>query len=307
MRILVRAALVLALTAPGALIAVVVTDGVTPSGTIEDQSVSDGNISINFSTVDVGKGGFASGLDSVIVEGIEQLSSIEWFYRVGSTGPEFPLSAFIGDNPLDQVTVVGGKTIVITGATTFFDFTLSYEPFGFTPGSDMAVLDIKLNITNTDENSQDITIFAFFDYDLDASDGGDFLDFITGGPSQFSQFDDLSSADTFPTDPFQITGLVNPAGGVVAIDPTEFAIETFSGILDDLEDGAVTDFNNFNTDELQGVNATFGYQWDVTLGETEGATIDVHTVFHVVPEPSTYAMLLIGIGSLLLFGRVGRA
>ena len=122
LRNLVRAALVLALTAPGALIAVVITDPVTPSGNLEDESVNDGNISINFAASGDGKGGFATGLDSVIVEGIEQLSTIEWFFRVDSDNQEFPLSAFSGDNPLDQVTVGGGggKTIVVTGSTNFF-------------------------------------------------------------------------------------------------------------------------------------------------------------------------------------------
>ena len=74
----------------------------------------------------------------------------------------------------------------------------------------------------------------------------------------------------------------------------------------DLKDGSTTNFTS-GTVALNDLNATFGYQWDVTLVDSQTATINVHTVFHVVPEPSTYAMLLIGIGSLLLFGRVGRA
>ena len=75
----------------------------------------------------------------------------------------------------------------------------------------MAVLDIGLNIQNTDSNSHIITIFAFFNYDLSNTPGDDFID----GDllNMISQSDDLSSAVTFPIEPFQIAGLVNPAGG----------------------------------------------------------------------------------------------
>ena len=111
----IRSVLVLALTAPIALNGVVIDDAITPSGLgIGGASVADGNISIDFSV-----SSNQSGLNSVVVEGIEQLSTIEWFYRVGSTGPEFPLSAFSGLNPLDNVTVMNNM-IVITGNTSFF-------------------------------------------------------------------------------------------------------------------------------------------------------------------------------------------
>ena len=166
----------------------------------------------------------------------------------------------------------------------------------------MALLDIGLDITSTDStNSHDITIFAFFDYDLDAGSDGDFID---GSLSQISQFDDLSSADTFPTEFFfEGAGLVNPAG-FGAIGPTQFDIDEYPNALHDLEDVSITNFTS-GTTSLGNLDATFGFQWEVTLPPSDAATIDVHTVFHVVPEPGTYAMLLIGIGSLLLFGRVG--
>ncbi len=284
--------LVLALTAPSALYAVVIDDAITPSGVFT--SVTDGNITISFNE---GSGN----LESVVVDGVNQLASIQWFYRVNNDTQEFALNGFGGSSQITSVNVVD-NAIEVVGTTNSFDFTFTYapiDPIGF--GTVSAFLDITLDIGALSGGSDAVSIFAIFDYDLDQDSENDS---IFGDLNQFTQSSEFTTAITQPEDLVFGEGFVNPAG-LGDVSPSNFEVAIFPNLTFGLTDNSLTTFADSNS-TLDDTDVTFGYQWNFTIGSTgSNAQIDVHTEFNVVPEPSTYAMLLLGIGSLLLFGRVG--
>ena len=294
----ILSAFVLAFTAPTTLYAVVIDDAITPSQLgFGDASVTDGNISINFD-------GSSGVLETVVVDGVDQLASIEWFYRDNNaTTREFPLSDFSGNSPITSITIVS-NTIEVRSETDLFNYTLTYKPIGFT--TEVAYLDMTLDIEAKFGGTDDVTIFAFFDYDLDDFSSNDS---IFGDLNEFTQSSEFTTAFTRPEDFVFPQGFVNPAG-VGDVFPSNFEVAVYPDIRDGtggLTDTLITTFADSNS-ALDDTDVTFGYQWNFTLGSTgSDAQVNVHTEFQVIPEPSTYALLLLGFGSLLLFGRVGRA
>jgi len=255
----------------------------TQTSRAQDYTITDNNSSIGFN---VANGGFGpAGLNSWVVDGVNQLYRQSFFYRVG-TGQEYTLDN-ITASPLVSLS---GNNIEVTYANSSFGIKLSYTLEGYALGTGRSGATLGVNVINYQASSLDFHLFQYSDFDLGGTAGSQTVNFLKalGKFNRAAQ----TSGSSWMTNTFVGTALPNPIPLVEA--------NYFNATIAGLSDLNQTAFNSSSTNAGPG-DVTYAIQYDLLLNAGESFALS-ETFSMAVPEPTSTALIIIG-GAWLAFTR----
>jgi hypothetical protein len=234
----------------------------------------------------------SSGVSQWQVDGTNFLQQQQWWYRVGATGPEKTinqaglLNAGTSDGDFDgQDETASIRYGTPSGVTYLLKYTLT----GGDAGDGTSHLDETMTVKNNGTSSVTLHLYEYTHMQ----------NLSSGAPSDTVSFDGSSSVEQI--------GLSETAAEVVTTKPARHEAALFNQTATELNDGLPTNLDNSNV--AGPGDSTWAFQWDFTLapGKTyfisKGKTLSVS---EPVPEPSTFALLLIGALALVAFACRGK-
>jgi hypothetical protein len=225
----------------------------------------------------------SAGVNSWLVEGQQQLFTQWFWYRVGDVGTgtrEYSIDTLSAPTVTSSAT---SATIAYSGS--LFDISVTYLLGGGTVGSGQSVLNEDILIVNKSGAALDLQFFQYSDFDLAGTAGGDSV---------------LLDPSTSPFElAYQWDGNIGLTEGIVTINP--FAgrgdVGFAPSIVSQLNDGGITDLSN-TAGPIGPGDVEFAFQWDLAIGAGDSVTIskikDLNV--YVIPEPTTAALSLLGLG-----------
>ena len=216
------------------------------------------------------------GLRSWVVDGINQISE-QWFWlRLAGESSQTSLdNLFLNkaeSRPPNQIDLA--YTEIFSGLKADLLYTLSGGPIGSGRSS------INENITLANTGDQSIALAWFMEADLDLSGtSGDDLAF--GGTGGITQEDPHTIA----------TVRASPA-------PDAFQIARFPVILEALTGNSIFNLDDRGSPFGPG-DATFAFQWNLSIPAGQSLTIDISKDISPAPEPSTISLLVVSVLALL--------
>jgi hypothetical protein len=241
-----------------------------------DVILTDGNseVSIDLSS--------SAGVNSWIVDGVNQLYQ-EWFwYRVGASGAASSIDT-LGAPSITSSTAATGTAVYSgsNGLVVKIDYTLA----GGSPNSGAAELSQIVTLSNTGASSLDLHFFQYANFNL------------LGGSDDSVQFQNKFGVD-------QGTGLSSEALSetVVTHAPTYREANPVPITLNEFGNNSFTTLSDVNSNTPSSVygpgDMSWAYEWDDDL--SPGGTYQISKDMNLsgltpVPEPSTFALAFAGL------------
>lgn len=110
-----------------------------------------------------------SGPSVWVVDGINHLSSMMWFFRVGSIDGEQDFNSLGAPTVGDQ----SSRFVTLTWVHNLFEVETAYHITGGNAGSGFSDLAVTLSLTNTSNAPLDINLFQYCDFDMGGVAGND--------------------------------------------------------------------------------------------------------------------------------------
>ncbi len=236
-------------------------------------------------TIDVTpSSGNNGGMTSWVVDGVNQLRQQWFWFRVGSSGPEAPISS-IGTV---STSLVGTRGLYTTYANNQFSVEIDYLLTGFSLGSHNSDISESITIANTSASPLE---FHFFQYSNFQLAGGALNNSVTLGKNLRGLFNEASLSKNNNSSVSETVLTPGANHGEAALDPFTF---------DRLTDGNPTTLNDNMGPTALG-DATWAFQWDfmIPAGSSVGISKDKYLHWEPIPEPSTAAILSIGLVAYL--------
>lgn len=217
------------------------------------------------------------GINTWTIDGEDQLFSHWFYYRIGDTGGERPISSL---TQIDASSTPNSANITYE-LSGIFSLNVDFTLLGGSPGSHWSQLNDVMHITNLTGAPLDLHFFQYFDFDLGGTDQNNGADFDSARTT-VRQFGAEYSVRHTAADSDNL--------------PSLYETGFYSALFNSLNDGCPTTLNN--NPSLGAGDATFALQWDTNIAGGESALIQTQTTMEgAVPEPMTF--LLVGAG---LFG-----
>lgn len=212
------------------------------------------------------------------VNGVPQLSpvgGVDYYFRVGSAGPEAQLNTLplVGAVPSDTnpFTDLRPDTASMLYRTGLFDAELKVSLQGAAGASKWSDVAHQLRISNTGNEALDFHLFQYANFDL----GGTPLDTgIIYSPDEVLQ-SDASGA-------WQVS-----VSEIVTPDASHWEISNFPNLLQKLQDPLTTVLND-STGPISG-DVEYGFQWDIVIQPGDSFILSKDML--IIPEPSSIALL----------------
>ena len=259
----------LGLTVAAALLASVSQAAVTPVTMSDLNSVAIVDVDSN------------AGMFQWTVGGVNQLAQQWFWYRIGSSGAVQPINS-IGPAIWNQS--AGTNTLSTSYGNAQLSVNIDYILTGGT-GGDADIVE-SISVKNNTASPLDLHFFQYSDFDLDGSPLGDTIT-ISGSPGsgfywQATQTKLASQLSETITSPYATRAEAAFQSQIL----NEFLIPGYN-------------LNN-NQGPVGPGDVTWGLQWDITV--TAGATFDIFKDKRLdvspIPEPSTLALLGLGLAAL---------
>jgi hypothetical protein len=235
--------------------------------------------------VDTGSGTLVDWL----VDGVDLVNQQSFHFRVGSVGGESMIGS-INSTPSVAFDNAFPRQLDVTYANSNYSVRVLYLLTGGTAGTGGSALSEGVTVANTSSSPLDFHFYQYSDFDLGGLSGNQAVQFYTNGAGQYYKVIQLGNGQT-------VTETINSAAPLIG----HFEAATYNQTLAGLNDADPTTLS----DSVSAIgNATFAYQWDVTLAP--GDSFQVSKLLAValdpsaiVPEPSAFALVSLG---LLVFG-----
>jgi hypothetical protein len=228
----------------------------------------------------------SAGMFDWMVDGTDHLTQQWFWYRIGALGGES------GVNTISAPGIVtpDARTLQVTYANPTLSIRVDYLLTGGTPGSGLSQLNESVLVRNLTAAPMDFHFFQYSDFDLSGFAGGDT---VALGTNLFGRFNEANQ--TKGGFSFAETGVTPGANhGQASLFPV---------ILNSLNDGAPTLLS-----DVAGTgpgDATWAFQWDVTIPASGSFTLSKVKYITVVPEPTTMSLALLGFAFCSLLRRKG--
>ncbi len=222
----------------------------------------------------------SAGMNSWLIDSVNQASQQSFWYRVGSSGPQLDLTTISA--PI--ITMQGPRAVTAIYSNAQYEVKLSYTLSLGSVGSQKAQLAEAISLINTGTSDLD---FHFFMYS----------DLVLGGASQIGTQNVLLGTTGGTSTSVQTFG--SPGSNTVSVigaaSHTEAALygQTYNNL---------TTVNGYTLDDSTTAgpgNATWAWEWDYTIGGGASKILSITDTINV-PEPSALAFLLLGGGFMAL-------
>jgi hypothetical protein len=219
------------------------------------------------------------------VDGVNNLSDQRFFYRVGSSGPE-SLVQSISSSPTVSFTQIPNvlSKLDVTYANASFSVRTVFQLTGGTGTSGTSGLSETITVKNLTGSILDFHLFQYSDFDLYG---------LTGGQTAQYSFDALAQPyKVTQTDGTRsVTEILNASTATIGHYDAALAGATLASLMD----GSATVLGD---NASSAGNVTFAYQWDASL--SPNGTLTISKLMNIVPEPSSAALVLMGVSALFI-------
>jgi hypothetical protein len=216
-----------------------------------------------------------AGMTNWMVDGQNQLAQQWFWYRVGSSGPEFPINS-INSSPV--VTLLSTNKLTALYTNSGFGVQLTYTLTGNNVGSGSAGINETILIRNYTDSNLDFHFFQYSDFDLGGSAGGQSVQLLTNSSGFYRAI--------------QTLGLIGSAAESTTPAANHSEAALHNQTLLSLMDGGPTTLND-NVIAGPG-NVTWAFQWDFAI-PAQGSRIISKILTVEVPEPSTFVLIAVGL------------
>ncbi|MFO1476848.1 MAG: PEP-CTERM sorting domain-containing protein [Verrucomicrobiota bacterium] len=247
------------------------------------QTLNDQNSTFTYNT--------ASGAVGWTVDGVNQLADQSFYYRIGSSGPEYNITTISGSPTISNP---DSRHLQVTYQNSSLMVDVLYVLTGNATGSGNSGVGATITVKNLGNTAMDMHFFQYTDFDLTGITGGQTGVFGQSGGrwNRWTQnLGTLSATDTFSSPSFL---------------PSLVEAGYYNSTLASLTDGNPTTLNGTSSISIPG-DVTAAIQWNAMFS-AYGAGSDTlgisETMSLRVPEPTTLS--LAGLGLLLALRRSRR-
>jgi hypothetical protein len=243
-------------------------------------------LSQNDSSVQVNLGG---GVYDWQVDNVNQLNQQWFYYRVGSTGPEYSIDTIATPSSISS----SPTRVSATYANSTISVKTSYLLSGQTSGSGKATLTETLVVKNASAISQDFHFYQYSDFDLGDAAGNQTVQFYDNGSGSYYEVIQSYGNES-------LTETVSAPAANAPLVQAGLYDATLLGLADD----SPTTLDN--TLSAGPGDVVYAYEWDATLGA--GLSFTISKIMSItVPEPSVLTIMWAGAVALALLRRRCRA
>lgn len=224
-------------------------------------------------------------LSDWVVDGFDEVFQRGFWYRVGDEGPERNVHATLTQTQANTADLDGDgrpdELFVEYENPGLFNIELVYSLEGGRPGSLRSLLNEAVEIFNVSDSPLDISLFAYSDYDLHSSAGGDSV-VVSRNP-------DVGTVAAFQQDSTgaSVTVASNPGADRYEASNYPDLVSQLNFISTDPTNLAFTDGSSTASGDV-----TFAFQYDRTIGAGESRLISQSAFVQEVPEPTSVVGML---------------
>ena len=235
-----------------------------------------------------------AGMFNWFVDGQDYLSQQQFWFRVGSAGPEASLNTLT----LSSISQPYADQATINYTSAAFDVQVSYSLTGGSLGSGASDVNEAIKISNKTGGVLDFHLFLYTDFDLNSTPGGDTVTSVSWAPFPISApgYSSVTQVDGLDLNQTTLGTFANRAEAL-----------PFNQTLNKLNDGVATDLLNSGASfgPTPVGDATYAFQWNLAIaqGASKTITVDKRLEIQPVPEPTTAALSLLGLAALFQAAR----
>ncbi len=231
-----------------------------------------------------------AGMYSWTVDGVNQLFQQWFWYRIGND----PASHEYSIDTISTPSISGqtASSVTTTYSIPTYNVSIKYSLAGGNAGSGLSSMTEQIAFNNTSTNVMSLHFFQYSDFDLSNDPNGDMVALGKNNQGLFNEALQTKGS-------ISLSEVISDTGITPGANHGE--VNYFANTLNSLNDSSPTTLNDV-AGPLGPGDVTWAFEWDVTLNP--GGSLLISKVKNLqVPEPSSIALLSLGIAACAIFRR----